>query len=99
MFAYSCSFVRNVVKLLVFLVLPSNVFAQVLPVKDAKLNYRIIGFSFPDIPANANSKLEIAEGYYNNIDSFQKNIITTQKCNKNRVVAKCLHSVNNIPGG
>ena len=88
MLASDCAYIRSAVKFLVLLALPSTIFAQVLPKEGGKLNYRIIGFSFPGIINDTKGKFEIAEGYYKNIDSFRENIFFTQKCDTNRLVAE-----------
>lgn len=48
--------------------------AQVFPREHGLLNYRIIGFSFPQIPKANRYEIEIAEGDYNIVDSFNKHI-------------------------
>ena len=62
-------------------------FAQVHPAEGAELNYRLIGFSFPDaVPAGY--KLEIAKGKINKEDSFSRNIVSTTDIKSNKVIAE-----------
>ena len=61
--------------------------AQILPAEGSKLNYRLIGFSFP-AAINSSYTWQIAAGNYNSQDSFRKNIVLSLKTKKNRVVAE-----------
>jgi arylsulfotransferase ASST len=49
--------------------------AQVLPKESSELNYRLIGFSFPDVESASGYHLNIALGNYNSNDSFNEHII------------------------
>jgi hypothetical protein len=62
--------------------------AQIRPAEDARLNYRIIGFSFPETKRDLQFTIEIAAGRYNNEDSFQQHIITTVTASGNRAIAE-----------
>ncbi len=62
--------------------------ARILPKEGSKLHYRLIGFSFPDEPQNGKYKLEIADGYFNQADSFKKNIINSTTGKKNKIIAE-----------
>jgi len=60
--------------------------AQVLPAEGSKLNYRLIGFSFPARPQTSEYKIEIAEGTYTTKSSFEKNIIKKEDCKTNKKI-------------
>ncbi len=73
-----------------FLLISSSFYcnAQVFPKEGNKLNYRIVGFSFPSEPGIENYKIEIANGTYNSEDSFAKNIVVTQTDAANRLIVE-----------
>ena len=85
----------KVLSVLFFLITYGKTWAQILPKEDGKLNYRIIGFSFP-VPKGslltkqgvARYKIEIASGKYDNEDLFKKNIISSFSSNKNKIVGE-----------
>ena len=60
--------------------------AKVFPKEGSVLNYRLIGFSFDN--KDGKYQIEIANGYFNNIDSFNKNVLTTISSRKNKVIAE-----------
>ena len=62
--------------------------AQILPKEGGKLNYRIIGFSFPGKPGVKNYEIEIAEGNYYNIDSFRRNIVMSFSDENNKIIGE-----------
>lgn len=62
--------------------------AQVKPVDNRLLNYRLIGFSVPPLPGVAGYTLEIAKGYYLREDSFRKNIINTQASKTRNIISE-----------
>lgn len=62
--------------------------AQVSPTEGSRLHYRLIGFYIPGIVQAGEYKLEVAEGYYNFADSFEKNIVTTSLSKSNRIIAE-----------
>ena len=66
----------------------SQLHSQILPRDNAKLNYRIIGFSFPSENSHRSCKLEIASGHFNSEDSFKKNIFSTVFSNDKKVIAE-----------
>ncbi len=76
---------------LIFLALlffiPFKLLAQIFPKEGSKLNYRLIGFSFPQVQ-EGECTLEIAGGYYNSPDSFSKNIFRSIACNGNKIIAE-----------
>ncbi len=71
-----------------FLFSPLWIFAQISPKESSELNYRIIGFSFPQKSQTVKYKVEIALGNYDDEITFQKNIVTTLSANKNRLIAE-----------
>ena len=71
-----------------FLILSHLSVAAVFPKEGSKLNYRLIGFSLPYDSENGKYKIEIAIGYYNNIDSFKKNIVVTTTSEKNKLITE-----------
>lgn len=62
--------------------------AQVKPVENRLLNYRLIGFSVPPLPGVVGYTLEIAKGFYFTEDSFRKNIITTQASQSGNIISE-----------
>ena len=72
---------------LVILMISYNGNSQILPAEGSKLNYRLIGFSFPGVTSNSHT-LQIAVGNFNSPDSFRKNIVATVTTKKSRVVAE-----------
>jgi len=72
--------------LIVLLSFPLYLKAQIFPNEGCHLNFRIIGFSFPKHPGNYN--IQIANGYYNNQDSFKKNIFKTIPSQGNVTIAE-----------
>ena len=66
----------------------AGLFAQVFPKENDTLNYRIIGFTFPEVPKVGNYAIEVAKGTYKSADSFKKNIIKTFHSKSGRVIAE-----------
>ena len=62
--------------------------AQILPLENSKLNYRLIGFSFPEGKTGYNYKIEIATGNFNSEDSFKKNICLSFSSDKNKIIGE-----------
>ncbi len=56
---------------------PLVAFPQILPKEGSRLNYRLVGFSFPNVQNTSKTKLEIAVGDLTSVDSFEKNRIKT----------------------
>ncbi len=73
---------------LLCIIVPRCALSQVMPKDGSKLNYRIIGFSFPAIGNVSNYKIEIAAGNYNSRDSFNDKIIVVLYSNTNRVIGE-----------
>jgi hypothetical protein len=69
------------------LAISSVAIAQIFPAENSKVNYRLVGFSFPAEKGISEYSVEIAIGNYTNGD-FTKNIIQTGHTHANRVVAE-----------
>lgn len=92
--------------ILFFVVTVQYLSAQILPLDNSKLNYRLIGFSFPPVVAASGYTIQIADGNYNNEDSFKNNIICALPVNANKLITevpafgrqytwRVMYSVNN----
>jgi hypothetical protein len=80
---------RIITALFVLSLLPCKVPAQVCPKEGSRLNYRLIGFSFPSIVGATNGCIEVAVGNYNNLDSFSRHITRTFFTgNKSKVIGE-----------
>jgi len=64
----------------------TGLIAQVFPKEGSNLNYRIIGFSFPDQQKAVKYQVRIAPAYYNNQDSFLRKITLTFNSTTNRII-------------
>ena len=78
---------RFLLCLLVFLFIVIRVDAQYFPGEGAQLNYRLIGFSFPQA-AGRICTLEIGKGFLNDEVLFQKYRIASYQCKAGRVLAE-----------
>ena len=78
----------KILSVLVFLIISGKAWAQILPKENSKLNYRIIGFSFPLIHDVSNYKIEISTGTYNTEDSFRKHIIVSFSGDSNKIIGE-----------
>ncbi|MCW3122195.1 MAG: hypothetical protein JWQ38_1687 [Flavipsychrobacter sp.] len=76
--------------LLVLLIgaLSSHSYAQITPAEGSRLNYRIIGFSFPAGQSVPGYNLEIAEGNWNNSVDFRAHASIKIASKKNRLIAE-----------
>ncbi len=54
-----------------------TLFGQIVPREGDTLNYRLVGFTSPEIGKDKNAMLQVAAGYYLSEDSFKANIIST----------------------
>ena len=72
--------------LLCFVLFPVCLRSQILPAEGGKLNYRLIGFSFPAQEKTGHYKIEIAAGNYNNNDSFERHIIKAEHATANKKI-------------
>ena len=62
--------------------------AQITPAESSRLNYRIIGFSFPQLTGTVKYSIEISSGNYTNDAGFLKNIIGTYSSKTNEIIAE-----------
>lgn len=58
------------------------------PAESSKLNYRMIGFSFPEQKGVKQYKIEIARGNHSLVDSFRKNVVVTATGTTNKIIAE-----------
>jgi len=72
--------------LLSLLVVSCVLMAQTYPREGSKLNYRIIGFSFPATPNVNKYTVEIADGSYDNEDQFKKHITQSEEINGTKAI-------------
>jgi hypothetical protein len=72
--------------LILFLLLPNFLDAQVFPKEGDRLHYRFIGFLFP--AGKGNCTLEIAKGDYHSESDFINNVLIKQTAKQNRIVAE-----------
>lgn len=64
---------------------------QIMPKEGSEVNYRIIGFTFPDTKISSEYVLEIAEGKYLDNLQFKKNVSQRIAGNNNRIIATVGH--------
>lgn len=70
-------------------ILAQQAVSQILPAENSRLNYRIIGFSFPPLAQADSYKVEVAVGHFTNEDSFAQHIISQSAVSKiNRVIGE-----------
>ncbi len=62
--------------------------SQIWPKDSTTVNYRIIGFSFPDFKNSDNYKIEIAKGKYEDPLSFEKNVVVMVAGKHNQITAE-----------
>ncbi len=75
--------------LFLFFILTGRLKSQILPSEGSKLNYRLIGFSFPETGSQVNNyTIEIAAGDYYSEDSFKKNVIKKLPVKQNKIIAE-----------
>ena len=68
--------------------IPVHLLAQILPLEGSKLNYRLIGFSFPPVQKVSKFTIEIADGNISTEDTFKKKIIVSLNSKNNKIVAE-----------
>jgi hypothetical protein len=78
--------VRYFIITVITITLPGYLLSQVLPKENSVLNYRMIGFSFPEKAGTSRYKIEIARGHNLTEDSFAKNVIAVSSAMKSRIV-------------
>jgi hypothetical protein len=69
-------------------IIPLQLSSQILPIENSKLNYRLIGFSFPVDPNAIKYTIEIAAGAYDVAGAFAKNISLSVDSKTNRLIAE-----------
>ena len=62
--------------------------AQELPKENSVLNYRIVGFYLPKLQPNQQNVIEIAQGRFNDPDSFNQKIILTTPLTGEKTIIK-----------
>ncbi len=67
---------------------PYVVSSQIFPREGSRLNYRIIGFSFPQVKDGTKCTLEIARGNDSTTSYFNKNIIKSVNCTNSKIIAE-----------
>jgi hypothetical protein len=66
----------------------SSAEAQLFPKENSKLNYRLVGFSFPEVKGVKDYAVEIAAGNYNSEEAFKTNIFSSLKTASNTIVGE-----------
>lgn len=79
---------QKIVIALFVILLPFATRCQVFPAEGGKLNYRIVGFTFPATPVAGKCMLEIAAGTYYSEDSFKAAVIQWIPCKGSKVMAE-----------
>jgi len=74
--------------LCLFISLHNSLAAAVFPKEGGQLNYRLIGFSLPFENLTGKYKIEIAPGYFNNADSFTKDITVSAYGPTNKIIGE-----------
>jgi len=74
--------------LLILVTLSFSLKAQIFPEEGKQLNYRLIGFSLPFEKGKGKYKIEIATGYFNDVDSFANNISVTASAQKSKIIGE-----------
>ena len=74
--------------LLICALAPLQLLSQVLPKDGSKLNYRLIGFSFPRAEKAISYALEIADGDMKTDEDFDKHKISAVSCRNDSVIAE-----------
>ena len=67
---------------------PKCLTAQLFPKEGGQLCYRLVGFSFPAEAGATQYKIEIATGAYAAPGDFEKHIVSTLLCKKNRSIVE-----------
>ena len=62
--------------------------SQILPKEGSILNYRLVGFSPSAGQTKTGSEIEIATGYYNSVDSFERNIAIHLQCKNTKIIGE-----------
>lgn len=81
-------FMLRPVLLLLFICIFCNLSGQTFPSEGSILNYRIIGFSFPEKAKADNYRVDIASGKYTDDISFKKHLLKPQTGKTNKIIAE-----------
>ena len=79
---------RVIFILILFSLLPKILNAQISPKDGSTLNYRLVGFSFPPEKRAKSYTLEIAAGYFNSEDLFNRNKYYSKQSDTNKIIAE-----------
>ena len=79
---------NRVLTALLLLVISYQLRAQITPLEGRLLNYRLIGFSFPQKQKVARNTIEIAAGNYDSEEDFSKNIIASFSGATNKIIGE-----------
>ncbi|MCF8449190.1 MAG: aryl-sulfate sulfotransferase [Taibaiella sp.] len=74
--------------LLILNLIAGKAFSQIMPAEEAKVHYRIIGFSFPEVDKTQKYTLEIARGNHTAENPFKKGRVVTKEGTTNKIVAE-----------
>ena len=66
----------------------TGLMAQVFPKENSKLNYRLVGFSFPAVSGASGYTIELANGNVQSEAAFAKNVISTLQARSNKLIAE-----------
>jgi len=79
---------RRIFVLIYLCITHSYLYSQTLPKEDAVINYRLVGFSYPEKQEVGVYKIQIAAGNYYDEGSFKKNIILSLDSKQNRIIGE-----------
>ncbi len=79
---------RLSIVLFLFLTINSQIKSQILPREGNILNYRRIGFAFPQMQKATGYQIEIAAGNYYREDSFKRNLIKTIDTKTTKIIGE-----------
>ena len=78
---------RRKVSLVLLFFIPYTLSSQIFPKEGSKLNYRLIGFSFPQMN-EGKCTLSIAKGNNSTLSAFNKNIIKSIECENGKTIVE-----------
>lgn len=79
---------RGIYVFVILFIIPYHCLPQLLPKEGSKLNYRLLGVSFPPDRNAQKYLIEIADGNFYSEDSFKRNIIQTINCKENKKIVE-----------
>lgn len=85
---WKTSLMNRILLMFLFIGLPAVVNAQVFPKEGSELNYRIIGFTFPENKGAVKGTVQIAAGTFNSADSFEQRLLPEVTIAGNKVVTE-----------